>query len=241
MPHSSQTKDEVRMNPRTQALLRRRDTPLILPWEQILSKLTRFYAVGDWRVPVLRGRGVDPFLILVSTILSRRTRDEVTERCTLRLMAAFPSADVMARAPLAKIRALISSVGLSRAKAREIRDASRIISTRHGGRVPDLESALLHLPGVGPKTAQAIRVFGFEKSGIPVDTHILRVTRRLGAVRGATPSEAQRELALSVPKKLWSRLNPVLVQHGMNLCVSKSPDCLRCPVESLCLRKGIRD
>ncbi len=205
-----------------------------LPWGTILRRLPGYYSHGNWRVPVLRRRGADPFLVLVSTILSHRTRDEVTERATLRLLSEYPTPFAAARAQPGRLRSLIREVGLSDAKAWGIQQASRVIVDRFGGKVPLRERDLLDLPMVGPKTAHAIRVFGHRKPGLPVDVHILRVTRRLGAVRGRTISEAQRELAQSVPRRYWMILNPILVQHGQNLCRYRAPRCGECPIADIC-------
>ena len=172
--------------------------------------------------------------MLVSTILSHRTRDEVTQRATLRLLSVYPTARELARAPPARVESLIGEVGLARAKARGVRRASRVIVERFGGKVPLGERDLLDLPMVGPKTAHAVRVFGYEKAGIPVDTHILRVTKRIGVVRGRTISEAQFELSREVPRRYWKLLNPILVQHGQNLCRHHAPRCGECPIADIC-------
>lgn len=204
------------------------------PWSRLLRTLENFYRQGDWRVPVLRTRGSDPFLILVSTILSQRTRDEVTKRATIRLLSAYPTPGLISRASHHRIRSLISETGLSDAKASAIKRSAKILVSQFGGKVPSTERELRTLPMVGPKTAHAVLVFGHLKAGLPVDTHILRVTRRLGVVRGSTISEAQRELALAVPRRYWKLLNPILVQHGQNLCRHSRPDCPACPVAPMC-------
>lgn len=204
-----------------------------------MRTLDEHYRTGRWRVPVLRALGADPFLVLVSTILSQRTRDEVTERSAISLLRAYPDANALARAPIPRLQALIRGVGLWRTKAKGLHDAARYIVEHFDGKVPESERELSEIPLVGPKTAHAIRVFAFRLSGIPVDTHILRVTRRLGAVKGNTILEAQRELARTVPKRYWHLLNPVLVQHGMNICAAHAPRCGVCPIARWCLRVGV--
>lgn len=208
-------------------------------WHDVLTTLARFYKSGAWRVPVLRERGADPFLVLVSTLLSHRTRDEVTARVTLRLLAAYHTPTELARSSLHRVHALIREVGLSRSKAEGLLDAARTIVSEFGGQVPFNEADLMRIPRVGPKTAHAVRVFGFKQPGIPVDTHILRVANRMGVVRGSTISEAQGELAEQVPKRYWRLLNPVLVQHGMNICTARAPRCGICPIGGWCLRIGV--
>ncbi len=208
-------------------------------WSKVLSDLQDHYRAGPWRVPVLRSRGANPFHVLVSTVLSQRTRDEVTERSSRRLLAAYPTPRAMAVAPLQRIQKLVREVGLAQNKARALRDASRMIVEQFGGEVPRSRDELLRLPMVGPKTAHAIMVFAHEKPGLPVDTHILRVTQRLGVVKGKTIPEAQRELARSVPKRFWGLLNPVLVQHGQNLCSAHNPRCDECPILEICPQFGV--
>jgi endonuclease III len=210
-------------------------------WGPILRRLRAVYRIhsGRWRVPVLRERGGDPFAVLVSTVLSQRTRDEVTERAARRLLARFPSADALAGARLRTVGTMIREVGLSRSKARGLKEAARFLVEHHGGKVPLREAELLAIPRVGPKTAHAILVFGYERPGIPVDTHILRVTRRMGVVKGTTIPQAQRELSLVVPRRYWHLLNPILVQHGMNLCSPRAPRCAECPIEQWCEKIGV--
>jgi endonuclease-3 len=208
-------------------------------WPRLLSLLAEFYSRGNWRTPVLRTRGADPFLVLVSTILSQRSRDEVTERATLRLLAEFPTPAAMAKAPLARVLPLIREVGLANSKARAVISASRVIVERFDSQVPRSVHDLLSLPMVGPKTAHAVRVFGYERPGLPVDVHILRVARRLGATRATTIAAAQIELAGLVPRRYWFLINPILVQHGQNLCSARDPNCGVCPVFSVCGRVGL--
>jgi len=209
-----------------------------IPWSRLLRLLEEFYRQGNWRVPVLRARGADPFLVLVSTILSQRTRDEVTERATIRLLSVFPTPTLLSRASPARIRSLIGEVGLSDVKSKALKECAKSLVNRFGGVVPSTEADLRTLPMVGPKTAHAVLVFGHEKEGLPIDSHILRVTRRLGVVRGTTIPEAQRELALAVPRRYWKLLNPVLVQHGQNLCRYSTPECGVCPIAPICPYPG---
>jgi endonuclease-3 len=204
-----------------------------------LRAITEFYQDGDWRVPVLRDRGADPFLVLVSTVLSHRTRDEVTERVAIRLLSEYPSPLDLSRAPLPRIRQLVREVGLEESKARGLRSAALTIVRDFGGRLPVTERDLLRIPMVGPKTAHAIRVFGHQRPGIPVDTHILRVMRRLGGIRSTTIRGAQTEISRNVPRRYWGLLNPVLVQHGQNVCRARRPLCRECPISARCPKIGV--
>ncbi len=187
----------------------------------------------------MRERGGDPFRVLVSTILSHQTRDEVTERVAKRLLSVYPTAKSMSRANVAEVSALIREVGLAESKARGLHETALRIAEDFRGVVPSDEKSLLSLPLVGSKTANAVRVFGFGIPAIPADIHIHRVANRLGAVSTATLEETSRALERAVPKKYWSRLNPTLVQHGQNLCGAGRPLCQACPIESSCGRVGV--
>jgi endonuclease III len=208
-------------------------------WNRVLSVLARHYEIGSWRTPVLRERGVDPYLVLVSTILSQRTRDEVTERVFRRFAERYPDSKSLGRATARTVEGVIHEVGLRQSKARALVGAARQIETRFGGQVPNTEEELRQLPGVGPKTARAVLVFGFQIPAIPVDAHIHRVTNRLGVVRTHTLEQTSDELAKIVPQSLWNLLNPVLVQHGQNICLSRAPRCTGCPIAKYCERVGI--
>jgi len=216
-----------------------RNSGAAIEWGPLLGRLRAFYARGHWRKPVLRTRGEDPFLVLISTMLSHRTRDEVTARATARLIARYPNPSALGSAPLSSICTLIREVGLSGGKARGLRDAARVIVTKHSGQVPATEPELLSLPSVGPKTAHAVMVFAHRLPGLPVDSHILRVCRRLGVVKGSTTEEAQRDLSREVPRRFWKFLNPILVQHGMNVCIPTRPNCGICPIECWCMKVGV--
>jgi endonuclease III len=218
---------------------RRRARRNSVRWSLLLGKLEKFYSKGVWRVPVLRERDANPFLVLVSTILSHRTRDEVTERATRRLLDHFPTPMTMAASNPNAIQILVSEVGFSEAKSRAIWEASRTIVSKHHGRVPTSHAELIALPLVGPKTANAVLVFGHHRPAIPVDAHILRVANRLGVVQTSTISETIDALASVVPQVFWAELNPVLVQHGQNICRVKAPLCDRCPIRRSCWRVGV--
>lgn len=212
-------------------------------WELLLDRLGSYYGNGDWRVPYLRDHAEDPFQVLIGTILSQRTRDENTARASLALFRKYPDARSLSNAPIADLERLVRGTGYYRVKARAIRECAAQILTRFGGVVPrDLES-LQTLPSVGPKTANCVLVFGYGIPGIPVDTHVHRLANRLGWVRTKTPEETEERLRVVVPERYWIPINPVLVQHGQNLCRPRGPRCAECPIEEECatgraLREG---
>jgi endonuclease-3 len=208
--------------------------PRKVPWPQIIQALSDLYHQGDWRVPYLQLHARDPFQVLIGTILSQRTRDETTEEAAARLFAKYPDAPAMASAPLEDLRGLIKPVGFYPTKAQAIRKVAREIVRRFGGKTPRSFEDLLSLPMVGRKTANCVLVFGYREAAIPVDTHVHRLANRLGAVRTRTPEETEEALRAQVPPELWIPLNPLLVQHGQNLCRPQRPRCDLCPLRSWC-------
>lgn len=203
-------------------------------WEAVLDRLSELYGRGDWRVPYLRDHAESPFQVLIGTILSQRTRDANTDRASAALFARFPTADRLAEARLPEIERLIRSTGYYHTKARAIRSVARQLLERFGGAVPEDLETLQTLPWVGPKTANCVVVFGFGRPGMPVDTHVHRIANRLGAVHTKSPEETEAALRATVPERYWIPLNPVLVQHGQNLCRPRNPRCPECPIETLC-------
>jgi len=205
-----------------------------LDWEAVLDRLSTLYRTGDWRAPYLRDHAENPFQVLVGTILSQRTRDENTDRASARLFRRFPDARSLARAAPRAIEPLIRATGFYRVKARVIRACAREILDRFGGEVPRSFAELTSLPGVGPKTANCVLVFGYGIPAIPVDTHVHRIANRLGVVRTRTPEQTEARLREVVDRSYWIPLNPLLVQHGQNLCRPRRPRCPECPIADLC-------
>jgi endonuclease III len=213
-----------------------------LDWEAVLDRLSAFYHTGDWRVPYLRDHAENPFQVLIGTILSQRTRDEATDVASARLFARYPDAVRLARAPPRAIEPLIRETGFYHTKARTVRRCAAEILARFGGDVPRTFAELTSLPGVGPKTANCVLVFGYGIPAIPVDTHVHRIANRLGVVHTRTPEETERALATVVPRPYWIPLNPLLVQHGQNVCRPIRPRCPACPIVDLCATgRALRD
>ncbi len=203
-------------------------------WERLLDRLSALYRTGDWRRPYLRDHAEDPFQVLIGTILSQRTRDANTDVASARLFARYPDARSLARAKLADLEPLVRPVGFYRTKSRVIRACARELLARHDGKVPRTFDALVALPGVGPKTANCVLVFGYGIPAIPVDTHVHRIANRLGVVRTSTPEATEERLREVVDERYWIPLNPLLVQHGQNLCRPRGPRCDLCPVADQC-------
>ena len=175
-----------------------------------------------------------PFQILVGTILSARTRDENTAEVSKRLFARYPDPAKLARAKKKDVERVIKSIGFYRVKAGRIIEVAKIIDGRYGGRVPkDLEK-LVELPGVGRKTANCVLVYAFGEPAIPVDTHVHRISNRLGLVETRTPEETEAALAKKIPKKFWLEINDTFVMYGQNICRPVSPMCGRCRIRRSC-------
>lgn len=181
----------------------------------------------------------DPFRVLISTIISLRTKDEVTSAAAARLFGLADSPDAMVRIPERKIAETIFPAGFYRQKARQIKECSRIIREEYHGKVPDSRDALLALPGVGLKTANLTLNLGFGVEAICVDTHVHRISNRLGWVATKTPDDTERELTLVLPRKYWIEINSLLVTFGKSVCTPLSPFCSTCPLSAACPRTGV--
>ncbi len=176
----------------------------------------------------------DPFRVLIFTIISQRTRDEQTDVASKRLLSVFPTAKDLARANVRKIEKLIKTAGFFRVKARKIKEVCKIIHEKYNDEVPDEFESLMALPSVGRKTANCVLVFGFGKPAIPVDTHVHRISNRLGLVKTSTPKVTEEALKKVLPMKYWLDINHLLVRFGQTICRPSSPKCDECPVTDIC-------
>jgi len=180
-----------------------------------------------------------PFQILISTILSSRTKDEVTAAASERLFSLAATPEKMQQLREEDIRKAIFPVGFYNTKARQILRVCGDLVERFTSRVPDTMEELLTLPGVGRKTANLVLSLGFEGDGLCVDTHVHRISNRLGYVRTKTPAETEMALRNKLPRKHWSVYNTLLVAFGQNVCKPISPHCSTCPVFRYCDRVGV--
>lgn len=179
----------------------------------------------------------DPFYILISTVLSQRTRDEVTEVASRRLFEHYSTPVQMVDADIESIEALIRDVGFYRVKAGRIKDISRILIDEYDSQVPASMDELLKLPGVGRKTANCVLSYAFLEKAIAVDTHVHRISNRLGLVETTTPEQTELELQKQVPLARWREVNELFVQFGKTVCKPLSPACEICAIEDLCAKK----
>lgn len=197
----------------------------------------------QWEPPIvtfIATRGATPFEVLVSTLLSLRTKDEVTAEAARRLFARARTPQEILELGEDEISRLIYPVGFYPTKAKRLMEISRIILDEHGGSVPDELDELLKLPGVGRKTANLVLVEGFKKEAICVDTHVHRISNRLGYVRTRNAEETEFALQSKLPRKYWIRYNELLVAFGQVLCRPLSPFCSKCPVSFLCPQIGVQ-
>lgn len=181
-----------------------------------------------------------PFNTLISTILSLRTKDRVTEKASLRLLEKAPTPQALLKLSPTEIEKLIYPVCFYRNKTKSLLATCRLLIDQHGGKVPRTMDELLALPGVGRKTANLVLTLGFDEYGICVDTHVHRISNLWGYVKTKMPDETEFALRKKMPKKYWKTYNDLLVTFGQNLCVPVSPWCSKCPVEKLCPKKGLR-
>jgi len=180
-----------------------------------------------------------PFQVLISCILSLRTKDKTTIEASKRLFAQAVEPKTLIKLSKKKIESLIYPVGFYRNKARDILNISNLIVRDFGGRVPNSLEQLLNFKGVGRKTANLVLGLGFGIPAICVDTHVHRISNRLGWVKTKDPNETEIALSRIIPKKYWVELNTVLVTFGQNICLPISPWCSKCPVEKSCKRAGV--
>lgn len=177
----------------------------------------------------------EPFFALISTVMSHRTRDDVTYPAAERLFEKFSTPEEMAEADVKDIEALIRDVGFYRVKAGRIKEISRILLEEYNGTVPDDMETLLKLPGVGRKTANCVLAHAFLKEdALAVDTHVHRISNRLGLVKTKNPEETEIELKKVLPQKYWINVNILLVKFGQNVCRPVSPRCGTCILNDIC-------
>lgn len=181
----------------------------------------------------------DPFAILISTLLSLRTKDEVTAVAAERLLALADTPEEMLKIPEEKIARTIYPVGFYRNKAKTVLAASRDLIERFGSKVPDNLDDLLSIKGVGRKTANLVVTLGYGKDGICVDTHVHRISNRLGYVQTKTPDDTEMALRAKLPRKYWIIINTLLVFFGRTTCKPISPLCSYCPLARYCDRVGV--
>lgn len=180
-----------------------------------------------------------PFQLLMATILSAQCTDERVNQVTPELFKAFPTAEELARAPLPRVETIIRSTGFFHQKAKSLVLTSKTIVEKHGGKVPATMEELLALRGVARKTANVLlgTAFGIAV-GIVVDTHVKRLSKRLGFSRETDPVKVERDLMKKVPSSDWIWFSHAMITHGRRLCMARNPNCPECPLKTDCPSAG---
>lgn len=206
----------------------------------VFARLAQAYP--GWNAPVISFMAQverNPFRLLIATLISLRTKDEVTAPAAARLFARAATPAAMLALDEALIAKLIYPAGFYKTKAKTIRAVCRELLAKHGGRVPDDIDVLLSLPGVGRKTANLVVAEGYEKPGICVDTHVHRITNRWGYVRTRAPDATELALRKKLPAAHWPHINKFLVAFGQTTCKPVSPHCSACLLNDVCPRRGV--
>jgi endonuclease-3 len=198
--------------------------------ERLLEILAATYGTNPWNWHTRQ----TPYQVLIGTVLSQRTRDEKTDEAAKALFCRYPSAEKLAAAEVEEIAGLIRPANYYNTKALRIKEISKIILEKHGGNTPDTISELMGLPGVGRKTAACVLLYGYKKKALPVDTHVHRISNRIGLINTQTADESEAELWKVLPEKYIKFYNELMVKHGQNICRPIGPRCQECPIIQLC-------
>lgn len=185
------------------------------------------------------GKKYDPFKVLISTILSARAKDEVTEVISEELFRKYPTAEKLAKANRKDVIKIIRRIGFFNNKSKNVINAAKMLVSDFDSRVPKNLDDLVKLPGVGRKVANCVLVYAFGMDAIPVDTHVHEIANRLGWVRTKTPEQTEEKLMKIIPRKHWQIVNDTFVAHGKTICVPVSPFCSKCPIIKYCKRINV--
>ncbi|MCY3756148.1 MAG: endonuclease III [Acidobacteria bacterium] len=201
----------------------------------ILAGLKKAYPEAECAL-----RHANPLQLLIATILSAQCTDKRVNLVTPELFRRYPSAEAFARASLATLERMIHSTGFFRNKAKNIREACRRLVKDHNGQVPQTMEELLQLPGVARKTANVVlgTAYGVA-SGVVVDTHVFRISRRLGLTRARTPEKVEQDLMAAIPAGEWINFSHRLIHHGRRICNARNPQCSLCALEPHCRKVGV--
>lgn len=189
---------------------------------------------GSTALREIESRRRDPFRVLISTILSQRTRDENTRKASSALFEVYSNAEELVEGDPEHIEELIKPAGFYKVKTRRIREVAAIISRKYRGTVPEDLEELLSLPGVGRKTANCVLVYAFNQPAIPVDTHVHRISNRIGLVETKNPEQTEMRLRETVDRRYWLDLNELFVRFGKEVCKPIGPRCSTCDLRDIC-------
>ena len=215
-----------------------------MPRESHVARAERALQVLEALAQAMPGAHIEldyrtPFELLVAVILAAQCTDKRVNLVTPALFKSFPDARAVAQAPLPALEKLVKSCGFFRAKSRALKAVSSALLQHHGGSVPKSRPALAALPGVGNKTAGVVSIHIGGEPAFPVDTHVRRLSRRLGFTRRLDPDHIEADLQALVPKAWWAQGHQLLVWHGRRTCFARKPACDRCVVAALCPKVGV--
>lgn len=191
-------------------------------------------SIGEAGLPSPLVAGVDPFFVLVGTVISLRTRDAVTEVVTRRVLASAPSPVELAAISAKDLAALLHPAGFFNRKAVQLKKTAEILLREYDGKIPRERKALEALPGVGGKTAAYVLSMAFGIPAICVDVHVHRISNRMGIIRTASPEETEKALMVYFPEELWIPLNHLFVRFGQKICLPRNPRCTGCIFKGWC-------
>ena len=195
-------------------------------WKRLLDRYPNARCALDHR---------NPYQLLVATILSAQCTDKRVNMVTPRLFERHPDAGSLAAADPGEVEDIIRSTGFFRAKTKSLLGMANAVVEQHGGEIPATMDELTHLPGVGRKTANVVLGNAFGKNeGIVVDTHVQRVSYRLGLTRNDDPVRIEQDLIALFPREQWTMLSHLFIEHGRNICVARNPQCADCPLNDRC-------
>ena len=182
-----------------------------------------------------------PFTVLISCLLSLRTKDEITEKATMKLLVNHYNPKEILKLSEKEIQSLIYPVGFYKVKAKRIKEISKILLDEYQGNVPSTLKELIKINGIGRKTANIVMVYGYNKQDyLPIDTHCHRIPNRIGWISTKTAHETEIELKKILPKPYWKDFNHLFVLFGQNICTPLSPYCSICPIKSYCEQNGVK-
>ncbi len=211
-------------------------------WDEIFSSFRKAIEDEGRTLPslsIIAGEKEDPYRVLIATILSLRTRDEVTLSSSNRLFSLADTPSSMLGLSLEEIEGAIYPAGFYKTKAKTIHAISEILLSEYEGHVPSTSEELMKLPGVGIKTANLTLNLGFGIEAICVDCHVHKIANRMGWVSTKTPEQTEVALQSVMPRRFWIPLNELLVIYGQLICTSISPWCSRCPQQQTCPKAGV--
>lgn len=207
--------------------------------EEIIKILKKEFPVSKTTLNLMRDKP-DSFKILVSCLLSLRARDENTKKVSEKLFQVAETPEKISKMSLKKLEKIIYSSGHYKKKAKTLKEVSKDLIKKFNSKVPDTKEELTSIKGIGPKTANIVLAFAFNKKVIPVDTHVHRIPNRLGWIKTKTPEQTEVELMKIIPKKYWQDFNAIFVAFGREICQPISPKCSVCPINKYCKKIGVK-